>query len=212
MQNQKLIGFGKNYWGMYTKLKDQTIDGVDNAFEYARYIKACLYLAEFPVKSMIDIGFGNGILFKEFLKTFKPKFSTGIEPSEFIYKQIQKERTLKNFKTKIYNKKIEDFKFDRNYDLGICNSMFQYLKDSKVEPTFKKLAKNISYLYFSVPTKTDYAKMELDLNFKDEFAIKRSKEYYIKTLKPYFRMVSYNLLESKILQKESKFPYELFVI
>lgn len=211
MQNKKLTGFNQDYWRMYEPVQDASIDGVDNAEEYVNYIKSCLDLAEVDVRSIIDFGFGNGVLFSKILQKFKPKFSLGIEPSAYIYLETKKNKVFKKQNTILKLDKMENVKLFQNFQLGICNSVFQYLSDSKVPKMFKKISKKVHYLYFTVPTNSDYSKMKKDLNFEDKYANQRNKEFYLESLKPYFRMVSYNLLESKSLEEESRFPYELFI-
>ncbi len=211
MQNKKLKFFDENYWKMYEPILGASIDGVDNAEEYANYIKSCLDLAEVDVRSIMDFGFGNGILFSKILEKFKSKYSFGIEPSRHIFEISKKNKTFKKYKTILSQDKIQNVRILKKFELGICNSVFQYISTPIVPKMFKKISKNIHYLYFTVPTIEDYKIMNEELNFQDEFAIQRSKKFYLESLKPYFRIVSYNLLESKVLQKESRFPYELFI-
>ena len=95
-------------------------------------------------------------------------------------------------------------------DLGICNSIFQYIPTDKVSFAFAKLSRLCRYVYFSVPTKVDYEYMKKELDFIDPYAHVRDKKFYLKSISPHFTIVSLNLLESKVYNRESGFLYEFF--
>ncbi len=198
---------------MYAEEDGSIIDGIHNAKEHALYTKSILDLGEMDVNSIADFGFGKGILLREFVKVFKPKQILAIDPSKEAFDNLSKQKWLKKVKHKILQTTIENFPQSRNskpFDLGICNSIFQYISDKDVSSSFVKLSKLCKYIYFSVPTKVDYDYMKKELNFIDPYANSRTKEFYLKTLKPYFTLVSYNLLESKVHMKDSGFTYEFF--
>ena len=94
-------------------------------------------------------------------------------------------------------------------ELGICNSVLQYLPDSVLPQVIERLAKYCNYLYFTVPTKADYDLMRKEMNFSDPYAFERSQKKYRKLLSRDFEIVSYNLLQSKWLG-EKGFREEFF--
>lgn len=198
---------------MYAEDDESIIDGIDNAKEHARYLKSILDLGEVFVESIGDFGFGKGILLREIVKEFKPKRIIAIDPSKEANDKLKEQTWIQKYSYKIEQTTLENFKeskIKKPLDLGICNSIFQYISNDDVTPAFEKLARLCKYVYFSVPTKVDYAYMKSELDFIDPYAHVRDKKFYIKAMSPYFTIVSHNLLESKIHIKESGFLYEFF--
>lgn len=196
-------GFEKDYWEK-NYAQPEEMDNIFNAKEHAEYLKSILTLEGVDVNSVIDLGFGLGVLFKEVLKTFKPYRAHGIEPSEHPFLIVSKKKmavestklTLENIDLVSWAKK--DYKKDRTYDLGLCTSVFQYLSDEEIEFVMPIMAKRIRFLYFSAPTNLELKKQIEDVEFKDEYAIHRSKERYLKLIRPHWTIVSSRLLESKV--------------
>ena len=206
------MGFGKEYWDK-NYAEPEEMDNIMNAKEHAAYMKAILALENVDVSSVIDLGFGLGVLFKEVLKTFKPYRAHGIEPSEHPYSIVAKKKmavestklTLENTDLVSWAKK--EYKKDRTFDLGLCTSVFQYLSDEEIEFVLPIMAQRIRFLYFSVPTNLELKKQVEDLNFKDEYAIHRTREKYLKMIRPHFTFVSSRLLESRVHYDEANTPF-----
>ena len=206
------MGFDKDYWDK-NYAEPEEMDNIFNAKEHAAYMKAILALENVDVSSVIDLGFGLGVLFKEVLKTFKPYRAHGIEPSEHPYSIVAKKKmavestklTLENIDLITWAKK--DYKKDRTYDLGLCTSVFQYLSDEEIELVLPIMAQRIRFLYFSVPTNLELKKQVEDLDFKDEYAIHRTREKYLKMIRPHFTFVSSRLLESRVHFDEATTPF-----
>ncbi len=197
-------GFDKEYWEVNYKDADE-MDNIVNAKEHATYIKAILGIEYVDVSSVIDLGFGLGVLFREVLKTFEPYRAFGIEPSLHPFELLSKKKLTNIESTKITLENIDlvgwakkEFKREKTYDLGLCTSVFQYLSDEEIEFVLPVMAKRIRYLYFSVPTNLELKRQVEELEFKDEYAIHRNREKYLKMLRPHFTFVSSRLLESKV--------------
>ncbi len=198
---------------MYAEDDESVIDGIDNAKEHAKYLKSILNLGEVFVESIGDFGFGKGILLREIAKEFKPKQIIAIDPSKEANDKLKKQAWIQKYSYKIKQTTLENFtesNIKKPLDLGICNSIFQYISSDDVTPAIEKLARLCKYVYFSVPTKVDYEYMKNELDFIDPYAFVRNKKFYTKAMSPYFTIVSHNLLESKIHIKESGFLYEFF--
>jgi hypothetical protein len=185
------------------------MDNIVNAKEHALYLKAILDLEYVDVSSVIDLGFGLGILFKEVLNTFKPYRAHGIEPSSHPFDLVSKKKLTNIESTKLSLDKIDLVTWakkesakassrQKTFDLGICTSVFQYLSDDEIEFVLPVMAKRVRYLYFSVPTNLELIRQVEDLEFKDEYAIHRTREKYLKLLRPHFTFVSSRLLESRL--------------
>jgi hypothetical protein len=202
--NQGAVGFTKEYWEV-NYADPEEMDNIINAREHAAYMKAIFALEAVDISSIIDLGFGLGILFEEVLKTFIPYRAHGIEPSKFIYDQVVKRdiRPAESTKLVMENTDLVSWaqktpKRERIFDLGLCTSVLQYLSDEEIKIVLPVLASRVRYLYLSVPTDLELKKQIEEVKFKDEYAIHRTKERYLKLIRPHFTIISSRLLESKI--------------
>jgi hypothetical protein len=206
-------GFSKEYWLENYAVLDE-MDGVANAKLHARYLKSYLELEMVQINSVIDFGFGLGYMLNEMMKAFRPYRSFGIEPSLHAFEiaksyQLKKSPgrkvTLANSGLTNWAKKVNSK--SKHFDLGICTSVFQYLTKSEIEEVLPVMAKQVRYLYFSVPTDIEFERQVSDLEFADKYAKKRSREYYLRLLKPHFTFISSRLLESKVHFSQSDTPF-----
>lgn len=197
-------GFSKEYWDI-NYADPEEMDNIVNAKEHAEYMKAIFGLECVDISSVIDLGFGLGILFKEVLKTFVPYRAHGIEPSRHAFDIVTKKKISPAESTKVVLENTDllswakkENKREKTFDLGLCTSVFQYLSDEEIELIMPVLAQRIRYLYFSVPTNLELKRQVSDLEFKDEYAIHRTREKYLKLIRPHFTFISSRLLESKV--------------
>lgn len=201
------------YWESYYK-SGFCIDGDFNAREHALYLKHFLQLFQYKVYSLGDYGFGKARLLTEVVKALKPIRVIAVEPYLPRVEDLKKKAWTKKIQTQIYHSKLEDFnpKF-LNYaplDLGICNSVVQYIGDEYLDKIIEKLAIYNKLLYFTVPTKNDYKRMEKKIGFRDPNAKQRKLNLYRKLIGKYFYFVSFNLLASRKYIEELPFESELF--
>ncbi len=205
--------FESEYWTeIYGSGLD--VDGSYNAKQHANYLHSLFALMEIPVYKMADFGFGKGLLLREFVKAFAPVKVYAVDASEDAYLElIKKDWVKKSDKFHTFHSPLEDFhlpKLEREpVDLGICNSVIQYIPDKVLPEVLEKLAKYCNYLYFTVPTKTDYDLMRKEMNFSDPYAFERTAKQYRKLISRDFEVVGYNLLQSKWLG-EKGFKEEFF--
>jgi hypothetical protein len=200
-------GFPDEYWTV-NYAEPEEMDNIMNAREHATYMKAIFDLESVDVSSVIDLGFGLGVLFEEVLKTFMPYRAHGIEPSAYAFQKMQKKKLKVAETTKLSFEQIDLVgwamtpapaqKKEKIYDLGICTSVLQYLTDDEIKKVMPVLAQRIRYLYLSVPTDMELKRQIEDVEFHDQYAIHRSKEKYLKFIHPHFTIISSRLLESKI--------------
>jgi len=204
------MNFETNYWSeVYA---GRLIDGTFNAVKHADYIKSIFALSEFPIRKIVDIGFGKAKILEQVAKKLHPDHIIALDTSKLMVETLKKKTWIGKYNIAIAHTKFEEFNTDylEKYplDLAIANSVFQYIED--VDFSLKKLASIARFSYFSVPTKNDYLRMENELNFKDKYAFSRTKAFYLEILNKYFTRVSYNVLESKIIREYSYFPAELY--
>lgn len=220
--NKKNFGLGKNgkvfdgsYWSdIYGNGLD--VDGSYNAKQHAEYLKALFLLMEIPVYKMADFGFGKAILLREMVKTFSPVKVYAVDTSKEAYEDLKKKDWVKRSdKFHLYHESLETLKLPKlekePVELGICNSVIQYLPDGMIPGVLEKMAKYCNYLYFTVPTNEDYVVMKEEMSFTDPYAFSRSKKKYRKWISRDFEIVGYNLLQSKWLG-EKGFKEDFFRI
>lgn len=180
-----------------------SMDGIGNAKDHVKYLQAFLNVEHVDVSTIVDLGFGYGHLFREMLRAFKPHTAVGIEPSPFAFKKAKpdKMRPVPSTELFLYEEDLITWcrkkRKENSFDLGICTSVFQYLTDKELKEIIPILSRRIRYLYLTVPTDVELQRQVRELDFKDEYAIHRSREKYQKLLRPYFTFVSSRVLESK---------------
>eukprot|EP01083_Nonionella_stella_P077297 210992_1 len=215
-------GFAKDYWD--TNYDDpESMDGVYNAREHAKYARALFELEEINVRSVVDLGFGTGELTRAFVREFKPTRFVGVDPSEHIFekstRKIRKTCERVNTKSAFKNTDIRSWchtdlpkYFSSGIDLGICVSVFQYLSNAEIKKTLPILAKRIRYLYFCAPTKKENRSMRHDFDFSDSYAISRTRDEWYQLLRPHWAVVSSRILESRHFfnDRNTKFSNLLF--
>lgn len=194
--------FEKTYWDKNYS-DPMSMDGIGNAKDHVRYLQSFLAIEHVDISTVVDLGFGYGHLFREMLKAFKPHTAVGIEPSPYAFKKAKPDK-LKPVPSTELSLFEEDLKTwcqksrkGNKFDLGICTSVFQYISDKDLREIIPVLAQRIKYLYLTVPTDVELGRQVSELEFKDEYAIHRTREKYQKLLKPHFTFVSARVLESK---------------
>jgi SAM-dependent methyltransferase len=187
-------GFDKSYWRTnYTDFK--TIDGIGNVRDHSRYVKAYFQLEGFEPKTMIDLGYGYGKLLKEFMRVFRPRRTAGIEPSSYVFEKVKiPGARLENLDLLSW---AQSAAHERVYDLGLCQSVLQYVPSSELKQIIPVLARRLRYLYLTVPTDIEYQRQAQELQFSDPWAKARSQAFYVKLLRPHFTFISCRILESK---------------
>lgn len=207
-----MTNFDKTYWDK-NYAEPMSMDGIGNAKDHVRYLKAFLELEHVDVSSVVDLGFGYGHLFREMLRAFIPHRAVGIEPSEYIFKKAKpdKWRPVESTELKLFQEDLLTWcRTKRNsgsFDLGLCTSVFQYISTKDLKEIIPILAQRIKFLYLTVPTDIELKRQIEELEFKDEYAIHRTRDQYKKLLNPHFTFVSSRVLESKRFHDEENTPF-----
>ena len=199
-------GFSEDYWeANYSRPSE--MDGMGNAKSHAEYIRALFALEQVDISSVVDLGFGLGELFREVLHTFIPYRAHGIEPSTFAFEKVKAMRDLRPVESTrlrleqldmvTWCEKSQRPKKPKWFDLGICNSVFQYLTQEELEFILPILSRQVKYLYLTVPTDRELKRQKEELEFFDSYAIRRSRTRYQKLLRPHFTFLSGRVLESR---------------
>lgn len=189
------------------------MDGIGNAKDHARYLKSYFAIEHVDISSVVDLGFGYGHLFREMLKTFIPHTALGLEPSPHAFKKAKpdKLRPVESTKLTLLQQDLLTWcrsdKKTKPFDLGICTSVFQYIPDKDLKEIIPILSKRVKYLYLTVPTNVELQRQVSELDFKDEYAIHRTRDQYQKLLRQNFTFISSRVLESKFFFDEESSPF-----
>ena len=202
--------FTKEYWDKnYSDPK--SMDCIGNAKQHTKYLKSFFELELIDISSIVDFGFGYGYLFQQMMKEFIPYKACGIEPSKFAFDKARsrKLKPVDSTNLKLYNEDL--FKWcnradnkNTRFDLGICTSVFQYIEDERLNEIIPVMSRRVKYLYLTVPTDKELDRQIEDLDFKDEYAIRRSRAFYKKILSKHFTNISSKIWESKYYFDEEK--------
>lgn len=187
--------------------KNETIDGDYNSKQHAQYLWALFELMGVHVSRVYDFGFGKGTLLRDVAKKLEATRVGGCDVSQFAYKNLKHKKWANNFDLKA----IEIHRLAvprRPHDLGLCNSVLQYVPDQHLKKTVEVMASSCKYLYLHVPTTEDYRILKRDLDFTDPYAIHRQDKVYRNLLMRYFNFVSWGLLESKKYSSYNKSAFE----
>ena len=195
--------FEEEYWkANYSEPK--TMDGIGNSKLHVKYLKSFLELELIDISSIIDFGFGYGYLFQDMLKAFIPYKAVGIEPSKLAFNKARarKLKPVESTKLELFNEDILTWCQRKDtpkmrFDLGICTSVFQYLSEDELKVIIPIMAKRVKYLYLTVTTDKELRRQVEDLQFDDEFALKRTSAFYKKLLSKNFTNISNKFWESK---------------
>ena len=202
MKEKGSNGFSQNYWDE-NYAEPKTMDGIGNAKEHIRYLRAYFAVDIVDISTIADLGAGLGHMFRQSLSIFRPYKALAIEPSDFAYKKLTSAKSSRITSTELDIKQIDLLSWcqDPNeefiYDLGICTSVFQYLKSDEIKMILPILSHRFKYLYFSVPTDMELGRQRREIEFYDKYALRRSRSAYQKLLAPYFTVISSRVLESK---------------
>lgn len=201
--------FDQTYWKKNYS-DPMSMDGIGNAKDHVKYLQSFLSVEHVDISSIIDLGFGYGYLFREMLRAFKPYKAMGIEPSTFAFKKakVDKYKPVPSTNLELYQEDLLTWcrtkRKQNEFDLGICTSVFQYLSDRDLREVLPILSKRIKYLYLTVPTDEELKRQISELDFRDEYAIHRSRDRYKKLISPHFTFISSRILESKYHFDEKK--------
>jgi len=203
--------FDKTYWDKNYS-DPMSMDGIGNAKEHAKYLKAFFAVEGVNVESMIDFGFGYGHLFRAMMRTFLPERAVGIEPSEYIFKKakIDKWKPVESTRLNLFPEDLKTWASKNRrekFDLGICTSVLQYLTDEEMKLVLPVMASKVKYLYLTVPTDEELKRQVSEMEFKDEYALHRSREAYLELFRPHFTFISARVLESKKAFTEESTPF-----
>lgn len=195
--------FSKEYWDQNYS-QPNSMDCIGNAKQHTQYLKSFFDLELIDVNSIIDLGFGYGYLFQKMLKAFLPYRACGIEPSKFAFDKAssRKLKPVESTTLTLYNESLQQWCQRKGspktrFDLGICTSVLQYVRDEDMDEILKTMSERVKFLYLTVPTDKELDHQIEQLDFNDTYALRRSRAYYRNILGKYFTNISSKVWESK---------------
>jgi SAM-dependent methyltransferase len=112
----------------------------------ADLVAAFVRQGELPVRSILDVGCGLGLMRKQLLRHFPRARYTGLEVSEYL---CEKHGWIQG--------SIATFESDRPFDLVICYDVMQYLEARPAAAALRNLARLcVGVLHFGALTQEDW--------------------------------------------------------
>jgi SAM-dependent methyltransferase len=143
-----------------------------------RLIAAYVEYSGCPVRSILDVGCGIGLLRAPLLRTFPRARYTGLEVSEYLcerYGWVQGS--------------IVDYAPRRAFDVVVCYDVFQYLGERDAARGLANLGRLCrGVLYFAALTELDWRE-NCDRRFTDPNVYRREAEWYRRRLLKNFRSI-----------------------
>jgi len=148
----------------------------------ARLIAAVLAQAGLPVRSIIDVGCGMGLLQKPFAKELPRARYVGLEASEYLCNRYGWTRGS-----------VIDYAPRKPSDLAVCYDVLQYLGDRNAARAIDNLARlTRAALYVSALTEEDWRE-NCDRSRTDRAVHLRSGNWYRRRLKKNFRYLGFGV-------------------
>jgi SAM-dependent methyltransferase len=148
--------------------------------------KSCALLANFvfsyldylrlPVERVLDVGCGTGLWRREVRQRYPGAVYVGVERSEYACRKYGWERGS-----------VIDYRPTGDFDLVICQGVFQYLDDAEAEAALDNLPRLASNaLYLEILTAEDWER-NCNREVTDGQVHLRSVTWYRKRLRRHFR-------------------------
>jgi SAM-dependent methyltransferase len=131
--------------------------------EVRRKVALAIALSEYflrrPLRSVLDVGCGEGAWLPH-LRTLRPRLSyTGIDPSEYVVKRYGLERNIR----RAGFAELASLGITRRFDLVICSDVLHYVPDGELRTGLPELARLVGGMaYLEILTGEDEIVGDLD--------------------------------------------------
>jgi len=203
--------FDREYWQKQYGNPGQ-MDGHRNAGDHVRYIQSFFDLQGIQIRWLAEFGYGYGKLLQTICEIMQPWIAVGVEPSEYAFNQaapffsgIDKLSTFNEDMVTWLTKEVDPGQTRNMMDLAICMGVFQYLPDDYLRRSVMLLAHHFKWLYLTAATDVDYKVMAAN-GYTDDYAIKRSREWYQDKIGEWFTCVGMGLWESRVIFSHATSP------
>ena len=137
----------------FDKWYRSTRDRVSSATEVRRKVELAIAVAEYmlrrPLRSVLDVGCGEGAWFVH-VKALRPRAKyRGIDPSEYAVERFGRARH-------IVQGTFAELRIEDQYDLVVCSDVLHYLEESEIHAGLPALVRAaVGVLFLEVLTKED---------------------------------------------------------
>lgn len=140
------FAFDARYYKRYYENPRTRVSGAKDAARLGRFLRGYLEYLEQPVREVLDLGCGTGLLQPIVKRMFPGARYTGVERSEYLCERYGWEQSS-----------VVDFRSRRRYDLVICRGVLQYLTRPEAEAALENLSRLCrGALYLEALTREDW--------------------------------------------------------
>lgn len=142
----------------------------------ANFVFSYLEYLRLPVERVLDVGCGTGLWRREVRQRYPGAVYVGVERSEYACRKYGWEQGS-----------VVDYRPTEDFDLVICQGVFQYLNDAEAEAALDNLPRLASNaLYLEILTAEDWER-NCNREVTDGQVHLRSVTWYRKRLRRHFR-------------------------
>jgi trans-aconitate methyltransferase len=173
---KRAFSFDARYYERYYGDARSRVTESDDSQRLARFLAAHLAFIDQPVRNIVDLGCGVGVLQKPLSRAFPNASYTGVERSEYACERY-------GFR----QGSVVDWKTRGRFDLVICKGVLQYLNASEARAALTNLAQlTRGCLYLEALTSEDWIE-SADQKRTDGAVYLRPAHFYRRHLRPAFR-------------------------
>ncbi len=180
--------FDADFFERYYGDPETRVADAGDATRLAGLIAGILDYLELPVRRILDVGCGVGLMKAPLEQRFPHARYEGLEVSPYLCRTYG-----------WHEGSLADFESRRPYDLVVCHDMLQYLDDATAARAIANLARlGSGALYVSVLTQRDW-RHAADQSRTDVDVHRRTAEWYRRRLKRGFKHVAAGVHVAKAL-------------
>jgi SAM-dependent methyltransferase len=169
------FAFDAKYYARYYENPKTRVSGAHDALRLARFLGGYLGYLDQPVRSVLDMGCGTGLLRPAVKKLFPDARYVGVEYSEYLCERYGWEQGS-----------VVDYRAKKPFDLVICRGVLQYLSRPHAEAAIDNLGRLCrGALYLEALTKEDWQDAA-DRSVTDGEVYLRPASFYRKRLSQHF--------------------------
>lgn len=143
---KRRFAFDKKYYARFYENPSTRVSGAKDALRLGRFLSGYLGYLDVPVRSVLDIGCGTGLLQAAVKKVFPGARYTGVEHSEYLCERYGWQQGS-----------VVDYRTKQPFDLVICRGVLQYLTRPEAEAALLNLGRlSKGALYLEALTREDW--------------------------------------------------------
>lgn len=170
------FSFDARYYERYYGDARTRVTESDDSQRLTHFLAAHLAFVGQPVRNIVDLGCGTGVLQKPLARAFPNASYTGVEHSEYACERYGFRRGS-----------VVDWKARGRFDLVICRGVLQYLNAAEARAALANLAQlTRGCLYLEALTSEDWTEAA-DQKRTDGAVYLRPAHFYRRHLRPAFR-------------------------